>query len=96
MWADTTDKWHVPGLTYHDGMASYDITDSRLIDSFARLQEREKARGRWTLGGEGLAFGEEMQTHFPVVGRFVDDAGTPAASCLSPDEVAALWEPIFV
>ncbi len=96
LWADTADKWHVPGLTYHDGMASYDITDARLIDSFARLQEREMARGRWVLGGKGLAFGEEMQTHFPVVGRFVDDAGTPAASRLLPDEVAALWEPVFV
>jgi len=96
LWADTADKWHVPGLTYHDGMASYDIADARLIDSFARLQERETARGRWTLGGKGLAFGEEMQTHFPVVGRFVDDAGTPAASRLSPDEVAVLWDLIFV
>jgi hypothetical protein len=95
LWADTEGKWRVPGLTYHDGMASYDISDDRLIASFERLQAQETRPGRWALGGKGLTFGEELQTHFPVVGRFVDDLGHPAISDLSPDQVARECEGIF-
>jgi hypothetical protein len=95
LWADTEGKWMVPGLTYHDGMSSYEIRNERLIASFERLQQRESSPGRWVLGGKGLTFGEELQTHFPVVGRFVDDSGNPACSHLSPDQVAAEWEGIF-
>jgi hypothetical protein len=92
LWADTDGKWLVPGLTYHDGMASYDLQNDSLARAFARLQERETAPGRWALGGKGLTFGEELQTHFPVVGRFVDDTGTPTISRLSPDDVASELE----
>jgi hypothetical protein len=96
LWADTEGKWRVPGLNYHDGMSSYDLSDDRLMASFERLQQRETGPGRWALGGKGLTFGEELQTHFPVVGRCVDDSGRPAVSHLSPDEVAAELAEIFV
>lgn len=95
LWADTEGKWRVPGLTYHDGMSSYDISNTRLIAAFAHLQKRETARGRWSLGGKGLVFGEELQTRFPVVGRFVDDRELPAISQLRPDDVAAEFDGIF-
>jgi uncharacterized protein DUF6687 len=95
LWADTEGKWRVPGLTYHDGMSSYDLRNDRLTASFERFQERETARGRWALGGKGLVFGEELQTRFPVVGRFVDDQGLPTVSHLAPDEVAAELDGIF-
>jgi hypothetical protein len=95
LWADTEGKWRVPGLDYHDGMASYEIHNQRLIASFERLQQQEPTRGRWQLGGKGLTFGEELQTHFPVVGRFVDDQGNPTVSQLEPDLVAAELEGSF-
>jgi hypothetical protein len=96
LWADTEGKWRVPGLNYHDGMSSYDLHNDRLMASFERLQSQETNCGRWTLGGKGLTFGEELQTHFPVVGRFVDDLGRPTVSHLSPDQVASELAGVFV
>jgi hypothetical protein len=95
LWADTEGKWRVPGLTYHDGMSSYDISNVRLNAAFERLQERETADGRWALGGKGLVFDEELQTRFPVVGRFVDDRGLPTISHLAPDVAAGELDGAF-
>jgi hypothetical protein len=95
LWADTLGKWEVPGLAYHDGMSSYDLCNDRLSAGFDRLQKRETNPGRWALGGKGLVFGDELQTHFPVVGRFVDEEGRPTISRLSPDEVASELGGVF-
>ena len=92
-WADTEGLWRVPGLTYHDGMSSYDLANPRLIAAFEELQRQETASGTWALGGTPLPFGDELQGRFPLVGRFVNEAGQPAVSQLSPDRVAtALME----
>jgi len=95
LWADTESKWRVPGLTYHDGMASYDIRNDELIASFQRLQRQETAAGHWALGGTVLPLSAELQKLFPVVGRFVCELGYSAPSHLWPGQVAAELERIF-
>ena len=75
LWADTEGLWQVPGLTYHDGMGSYDLANPRLVAAFEALQRQESAPGRWRLGGTQLPFGDELQNRFPLVGRFLDELG---------------------
>jgi hypothetical protein len=94
-WADTEGKWLLPGLTYHDGMSSYDLDNPRLVAAFEQLQRQEAASGRWGLGGTKLPFGDELQGRFPLVGRFLDEDGQPAASQLSPDRVATAVNGVF-
>jgi hypothetical protein len=88
LWADTEGLWRVPGMTYHDGMSSYQIQNEWLITAFEQLQREESALGRWVLGGTNLPFGDELQERFPLVGRFLDGEGQAIASGLSPDQVA--------
>jgi hypothetical protein len=95
LWADTQGRWLVPGMTYHDGMASYEIHHARLLAAFKELQRREAAPGRWGLGGTNRPLGDELQKLFPVVGRFVDEQGMPAVSRQSPQQVARALEGIF-
>lgn len=119
LWADTERRWLVPGMTYHNGMSSYEIQNERLVAAFQELERQETAAGQvgvprsdgealhrlkpglqrtgqWALGGTTLPFGEDLQKQFPVVGRFLDEQGQPAASKLSPDHVAKAFEGIFV
>jgi uncharacterized protein DUF6687 len=96
LWADTEGRWTVPGLTYHDGMSSYDIKHEPLIAAFQELQQLETATGWWSLGGTDLPFGDELQKLFPVVGRFLDDQGRPAISKFQPDQLARRFEGKFV
>jgi hypothetical protein len=86
LWADTEGKWLVPGMTYHDGMASYDLDHPRLVAAFEQLQREEAGPGRWAIGGD------ELQDRFPLVGRFLDERSEPAASQLPPEKVAAAFE----
>jgi len=95
LWADTEGKWLVPGLTYHDGMSSYELDHPRLIAAFEQLQRQETAPGRWGLGGTTLPFGDEIQGRFPLAGRFLDEQGQPAPSQLPPDRVATALEEVF-
>jgi hypothetical protein len=87
-WADTEGLWRVPHFTFHDGMRSYSLNDSRLIAAFEALQRQESANGYWGLGGTRLLFGVELQSRFPLVGRFVDKRGNAAVSSLPPEHVA--------
>jgi hypothetical protein len=88
LWADTEGLWRVPGLRYHNGMTSYDLDNAGLIATFEQLQRQESATGKWALGGTKLPFGNELQSRFPLVGRFVDDQGQSAVSGLSAELVA--------
>lgn len=87
-WADTEGKWIVPGMTYYDGMSSYDLDNSRLIAAFVELQRQDTAAGDWGLGGTRLPSGQELQKRFPLVGRFLNGQGASAISSLTPDQVA--------
>lgn len=89
LWADTEGLWRVPGITYHDGMGSYELDNALLFAAFEELQRQESAGGRWSLGGTQLPFGTELQKRFPLVGRFCDDQGKPVMSRLSPEVVGA-------
>jgi hypothetical protein len=88
LWADTEELWRVPGLNYHDGMASYDLDNAGLLRAFKQMQWLETTSGQWSLGGTTLPFGKELQSRFPLVGRFLDEEGRPATSQLPPEQVA--------
>lgn len=90
LWADAAGRWIVPGMHYHDGMASYELDNPSLIAAFAELQRQESAPGQWGLGGTSLPFGRELQDQFPLVGRFLREPGHAAASRLSPQAVASI------
>ncbi|HWB13702.1 MAG TPA: DUF6687 family protein [Pirellulales bacterium] len=90
LWADTVGLWKVPGLTYHDGMASYDLDNHHMAAAFEDLQRREPAAGFWALGGTDLPFANELQDRFPLAGRFLDEQGNAAVSRLLPEEVAGV------
>jgi hypothetical protein len=95
LWADTEGLWRVPGLTYHDGMSSYDLDYPQLHSAFKELQRQESGAGSWGLGGTNLPFGAELQADFPLVGRFLDDQARPAVSQLSPETVARVLRGVF-
>jgi hypothetical protein len=95
LWADTEGRWLVPGMTYHDGMASYSVRHERLIAAMNELQQQETASGQWGFGGTTLPFGEELQKLFPLVGRFLDDHTRCAVSHLTPDRVASAFKGVF-
>ena len=95
LWADTEGLWRVPGLTYHDGMGSYDLDNPKLIAAFEMLQQQESASGQWGLGGTDLPFGKELQSRFPLIGRYLNEHGEVAVSRLSPDQVAKAFEGAF-
>lgn len=95
LWADTEGRWLVPGFTFHDGMSRYHIHNPRLITAFEQLQQQETSAGHWSLGGTSLPFGQELEKQFPLVGRFLDNDGTPSTSGLSPDVVATTLKGAF-
>lgn len=95
LWADTQGKWLVPGMQYHDGMASYDLDNARLVAAFEKLQRQETAPGQWGLGGTKLPFGKELQDQFPLIGRFLDERGDAAISDISPNLVAKALLGVF-
>jgi len=95
LWADTEGRWLVPGMTYHDGMSSYDIRNDRLIEAFQELQRQETASGRWGLGGSALPFGRDLPKSFPVVGRFLNEHREAAPSHTAPDQVANALRGVF-
>jgi hypothetical protein len=94
-WADTDGLWTVPGMRFHDGMESYDLTHSGLRSAVRTLQEQETAHGTWASGDAGSPGDQSGQIAFPVVLRFIDDRGNPAASRLAPRQVATILAPAF-
>jgi hypothetical protein len=92
LWADTDGKWIPFGMSYHDSMSRYVISNDRLIAAVRSLQEQETAAGSWALGGTDLPFGHELQEQFPVVARFVNQVGEAAVSGSSPEFVAKSLE----
>jgi hypothetical protein len=95
LWADTEGLWRVPNFTFFEGMRHYELADPRLIEAFKALQRRETASGQWALGGTPLPFGNELQSRFPLVGRFSKDFEKSAISQLPPDVVAKALEGLF-
>jgi hypothetical protein len=76
-------------------MSRYDLQNGHLIAAFEQLQREETTPGQWALGGTNLPFGDELQSRFPLVGRFLDDNGEPARSGLSPAHIAKQLEGVF-
>lgn len=96
LWADTENRWLVPGMRYHDGMESYDLNHPPLADALARLQSEEKGEGQWAIGNGASPFHHALQSQFPVVCRFADEAGGAALSQLPPRQVAEALDGVFI
>jgi hypothetical protein len=94
-WAYTPDRWPVPGLVSTGDSNAWLVDDPELDDAVARLQGLERADGRWRVADQLTPFTCLEGRGFPVVAAFVDDTGTPAASSLDPDTVAAAFAPAF-
>jgi hypothetical protein len=73
-------------------MASYDLNNAGLLAAIEQLQRQEATPGQWGLGGTTLPFGNELQSRFPLAGRFLDEVGRPAISLLKPEQVASVFE----
>ncbi len=80
-WADTEGLWRVPGLTYHDGMSSYDLDNPRLIAAFEALQRHETVPGCWALGVNAFAFRRRTPRPVPAGGSIPQRRGT---TCRQP------------
>lgn len=87
LWADTEDRWTVPGMQFRDGMERYGLSHPGLAAAVAELQRAESASGFWALGGEDSPFDQHLQGAFPVVLRFIDTEGKPTASAQSAEQV---------
>lgn len=96
LWADTEFRWRTPGITYRDGMESYDLNHPELMRSLRQLQSQETADGTWAAGNGASPFHRELQSVFPVVARFAGADGQPAKSRLEPGVVASALERAFV
>ncbi|MGQ0634802.1 MAG: DUF6687 family protein [Planctomycetaceae bacterium] len=95
LWADTENRWTVPGMRYRDGMESYELDHPALTEAVHRLQNSETADGTWALGDGASPFNKQLAGIFPVVLRFSGAEGRPAASRLDPAQVAAELQPAF-
>ena len=95
LWADTEGLWRIPGLTYHDGMGSYTFDNPGLPLAFEALQRQESGSGQWGLGGTDMPLGKELQSRFPLGGRYLNEQGQSAISQLTPDQVAKAFDKTF-
>src|SRR5205807_8299117 len=43
LWADTENRWTIPGLHFRNDMSSYTLTHERLFDAIRELQRSEPA-----------------------------------------------------
>jgi hypothetical protein len=87
LWADTENRWKVPGMHYRDGMESYDLNLPALTNALAQLQTMEPGTGHWAMADGVSPFHHALQSIFPVVSRFADEQGNAAVSLLLPEEV---------
>jgi hypothetical protein len=95
LWADTESRWTIPGMQFRDGMETYDLTHQKLLASVDELELSEPAPGTWAIENGASPFQATRQSLFPVVLRFLDNAGQPAASGLSPERVASQLSAAF-
>jgi hypothetical protein len=96
LWADVEDRWIVPGMSYRDGMESYDLNLPTFDLAIQQLNDAEGGAGRWTIGAGAFMFSSTIQSQYPVVARVLDGSGSPIASNLDPDFVAAMLLPAFL
>lgn len=94
-WADTEGLWTIPGLSFRDGMESYDLAHPAFLAAVHQLQQSETAPGIWSPGAENARLHPALAGVFPLGLRFVDARGNPAPSGLAADDVAALLAPAF-
>jgi hypothetical protein len=89
LWADVENRWTIPGMSYRDGMESYDLDIPAFDDAIRELNETDGGSGQWTIGAGAFPFSTKIQSQYPVVARILDELGNPAASDLDPGQVAA-------
>jgi hypothetical protein len=94
-WADVQDRWIMPGMSYRDGMESYDLDLPAFERAIGELNDAESGGGRWTIGAREFMFSSKIQSQYPLVARVLDNGGDPVASHLAPEQVAATLAPVF-
>ncbi|MEO7095535.1 MAG: DUF6687 family protein [Polyangiales bacterium] len=95
VWADTPNRWSVPGLLATGSSNEWRIERPTLRLAFSKLRDAEHGTGTWTIADRLTPFATLNGRGFPVVASFVDDAGAPAVSSLDPSTVAAVLSPAF-
>ncbi|MES1213272.1 MAG: DUF6687 family protein [Singulisphaera sp.] len=95
LWADTENRWVIPGLNYRDGMESYDVAMPRFGQAIEHLNQLEQRCACWATGAAESKFSATIQGQFPLAARTLDAAGVPVASSLEPDLVAATLGKVF-
>lgn len=95
LWADTDNRWVVPGMHYHNGMESYEMLHPPFADAVRQLNELETAGGIWTFGDPVFDFGLDIQSDFPIAVRVLNEEGSPISSSLSPQQVIAQLAGVF-
>jgi hypothetical protein len=95
LWADTENRWTVPGMMFHGGMETYELSHPRLAQALENLKRHEAASGCWTLADNTSPFHRKRQSIFPVVARFIDEQGNPAPSRLTPQHIPGSFAGVF-
>jgi uncharacterized protein DUF6687 len=95
VWAETPDRWRVPGLRSTGDSNVWSIEHPALFEQVSTLRTLERNRGRWGLAETFMPFHALEGRGFPVIASFVDPAGAPAASSLEPRTVASILAPAF-
>ncbi len=95
LWADTQGRWTVPGLTFGDGMQSYEWCSAKLESALGELAVAEPNAGRWVSGAGAHSDSRGIQAVFPVVLRFADGDFRPLPSGLAPRRVAEILSAAF-
>ena len=94
-WADTPNRWQVPGLQPTGGSNEWTLDNEQLRARVDELQRAESGVGRWVLADQLTPFSSVAGRNFPVVLAFLGDGGLPQPSRLSPGQVGSMLAGLF-
>lgn len=94
-WAETPDRWTLPGLVSTGDSNRWLVDDDRLGQAVATLQDRDDVGVCWTLAKTLTPFASIDGRGFPILVSCLDDRGGLAASTLGPDEVTETLAPVW-
>jgi hypothetical protein len=89
VWADTSNSWRPPGLSFSGSTNGYYTGHQPLSDVVNELNENETGNGRWVFAEKVSLFETIPGRRFPVLLAFMNDENKPAQSELSVEEVAS-------
>jgi hypothetical protein len=89
VWANTPDRWTVPGLEATGGSNEWTLCNQGLSSVIESLRAQETNEGRWMQAEKLTPFSSIAGRGFPVVASFVNSLGEPAVSALNPELVSS-------